>query len=122
MRKVKPKQQKSRGGQPANQNAAKHGFYATVLKKAEQLELQAASEIEGLDEEIAVMRLKLRQLIENQPDRIDLHMNAASVLARMIRVQHQLTPEQGNGLREANKTVIKDIAIPLGVAAIEKHL
>ena len=122
MKKVKPKPQKSRGGQPDNQNATKHGFYATVLKKAEQLELEAASEVEGLDEEIAVMRMKLRQLIEQHPDRIDLHMDAASVLARLIRIQHQLTPEQGKGLKQAIQMVIKDIAIPLGVAAIEKHL
>ena len=36
-----------------NQDARKHGFYSRVLDEAEQLELKAAREIEGIDDEIA---------------------------------------------------------------------
>ena len=116
------KEKKTRGAQPGNQNALKHGFYAKVLQEADKMELSMAAEVEGLDEEIAVLRLKLRQLIEQHPERVDLHMNAAGVLARLIRIQHQLTPEQHKGLKEAIKVVLRDVAVPLGVKVIEGHL
>jgi len=109
---------KTRGGQPGNQNAKKHGFYSKVLTEAEKLELNEAASIEGLDAEIAIMRFKLKQLLEQCPERIDLHMSAASTLARLIRIQYQITPEQKNRLKDAITMVIKDVAIPLGLKFI----
>ena len=104
-----------RGGQPGNQNARKHGFYSRVLSKAEQLEVAEAEGIEGLDGEIAVLRVKLRELLEKHPDRIDLQMQAAGTLARLIHTRYQITPEEKKNLKEAITTVLKEVAIPLGL-------
>jgi len=109
-----------RGAQPGNQNARKHGFYSRALEEAEGLELAEAAEVEGLDGEIAVLRLKLRQLLQDHPERIDLQIRLANTLARLIRVRYNITPEQKNTLKEAIATVLKDVAIPLGVQFIPK--
>ncbi|MFC1924822.1 hypothetical protein ACFLXA_05630 [Chloroflexota bacterium] len=104
-----------RGAPLENQNARKHGFYAKALDEAEKLELAEAAGIEGLDDEIAVLRVKLRQLLEKHPERIDMHIQAASTLARLIRTRYKITAEEKKTLKEAIATVLKEVALPLGL-------
>lgn len=111
---------KKRGAPPGNQNARKHGFYSQTLDEAEKLELEEASTLDGLDAEIAILRVKLKQLIENYPKRIDLQMQAANTLARLLRTRYSITNEQKKTLKEAITTVLKEVALPLGVKFITR--
>ena len=43
-------------------------FYGSALDAAERVELEAASDIDGLDREIAVLRLKLREVLSERPE------------------------------------------------------
>lgn len=104
-----------KGAQPGNQNARKHGFYSRALTEAEALELEDASMVEGLDQEIALLRIKLRTLVANEPDRIDLHLEAATGIARLIKTRYQITKEQKQSLKEAIQKVLTDVAMPLGI-------
>jgi hypothetical protein len=98
------------------------GFYSRALDEAEKLELEEASHIEGIDEEIALLRVKLRELLEEQPERIDLHLEAANIIARLIRTRYQITREQKKSLKEAIQKVLTEVAVPLGVGVGEKIL
>jgi len=108
-------QKRKRGAPKGNQNARKHGFYSKVLDEAEQLELQAAREIEGIDDEIALLRVKIHSLLEKDPDNIKLIMDATNTLARLLRTKYNLDKVQGKGIKDAIANVIKELAIPLGV-------
>jgi hypothetical protein len=91
------------------------GFYSRALDEAEKLELEEASHVEGIDEEIALLRVKLRELLEEQPERIDLHFEAANLIARLVRTRYQITREQKKSLKEAIQKVLTEVAVPLGV-------
>lgn len=91
------------------------GFYSRALDEAEKLELEEASHVEGIDEEIALLRVKLRKLLEEQPERIDLHFEAANIIARLVRTRYQITKEQKKSLKEAIQKVLTEVAVPLGV-------
>ena len=91
------------------------GFYSRALDEAEKLELEEASHVEGIDEEIALLRVKLRELLEEQPKRIDLHFEAANIIARLVRTRYQITREQKKSLKEAIQKVLTEVAVPLGV-------
>jgi hypothetical protein len=91
------------------------GFYSRALDEAEKLELEEASHVEGIDEEIALLRVKLRELLEEQPERIDLHFEAANLIARLVRTRYQITKEQKKSLKEAVQKVLTEVAVPLGV-------
>lgn len=91
------------------------GFYNRALHEAEQLELEEASHIEGIDQEIALLRVKLRELLEEQPDRIDLHFEAANIIARLAKTRYQISKEQKKSLKEAVQKVLTEVAVPLGV-------
>jgi len=79
------------------------------------MDLKEAATIEGLSNEIAILRLKLRQLLEEYPERIDLQMRAANTLARLIRTRYNITAQQKKNLREAITTVLREVALPLGI-------
>ena len=104
-----------RGAPKGNQNARKHGFYSRALSEAEKVELEEASLVEGIDQEIAFLRLKLKELAEHEPDRIDLHLEAANTIARLVRTRYQISKEQKKSLKEAIHKVLADVALPLGI-------
>jgi len=106
---------KKKGAQPGNRNAMTHGFYSKVLDEAEKLELEAAQSIDGIDDEIALLRVKIHSLVDKDPDNIKLIMEATNTLARLLRTKYNLDKAQQRGVKEAIGNVIKDLAVPLGV-------
>jgi len=109
------KAERKRGAPKGNQNARKHGFYSKVLDEAEQLDFELASGVEGIDDEIALLRVKIKSLIAHDPENIKLIMQATNTLARLVRTRYNITKEQKKGLKEAIGNVLRDIALPLGI-------
>lgn len=107
-----------KGAPQGNQNAKKHGFYSKALDEAEKLELEEARGLDGLDEEIAVLRIKLRSVIENDPQNVELALEAANTIARLVRTRYNITKEQKRSLKDAITNVLTEIAIPLGIKAL----
>ena len=54
-----------RGAPPGNQNARKCGFYAKTLSPEDQSRLLNAAEVEGLDQEVALLRARISAAAEN---------------------------------------------------------
>ena len=76
--------------------------------------------MQGLDEEIALLRLKLLELLQEQPGEIELHLRAATVLANLVKVRYAVSKEEKKGLKEAITRVLTELAVPLGVKAFIK--
>ena len=89
-----------RGAPKGNQNARKHGFYSHALSQAE--------------------RVKLSEVIEKEPDRLDLYMEAANTIARLARTRYNISKEQKKSLKEAIAKVLTEIALPLGLKTLIK--
>ena len=106
---------RKRGAPKGNQNARKHGFYSKVLDEAEQLDFELASGVEGIDDEIALLRVKIKSLIAHDPENIKLIMEATNTLAGLVKTRYNITKEQKKGLKEAIGNVLRDIALPLGI-------
>ncbi|MBI4267270.1 MAG: hypothetical protein HY662_00615 [Chloroflexi bacterium] len=104
-----------RGAPKGNQNARKHGFYSRVLDEAERLDFDLATGVDGLDEEIALLRVKIKSLLERDPENVKLVMQATNTLARLLRTRYNISREDKKGLKEAIGNVLKDVAIPLGI-------
>jgi hypothetical protein len=98
----------------------RHGFYSQALSEAEKLELEEARSIDGIDEEIAILRIKLRELIVAKPERLDIHLMLATTIARLVTTRYNITKEQKRSLKEAVTRVLTEIAVPLGIKAIIK--
>ena len=112
--------------QKAKKKTQKQRFYAEVLDEAERLNLESASDVNGIDDEIAVLRVKIKSLLEKDPENLKLIMQATNTLAGLVKTRYKISAEQKKGLKEAIANVVKDIAIPLGIsvgtAAITKKM
>ena len=110
---------RKRGAQKGNQNARKHGFYSRVLDEAEQLDFELAAGVEGIDDEIALLRVKIKSILSHDPENMGLVMEATNTLARLVKTRYNITREQKKGLKEAIGNVLRDVALPLGIAVIK---
>jgi len=106
---------KKRGAPKGNQNARKHGFYSKVLDEVEQLDFELATGVEGIDDEIALLRVKIKSILAHDPDNVRLIMQVTNALARLVRVKYNISKEDKKGLKEAIGNVLRDIALPLGI-------
>jgi hypothetical protein len=109
------KTKKERGAPKGNQNARKHGFYSKVLDEAEQLDFELVSGVESIDDEIALLRVKIKSILSSDPGNIKLIMQATNTLARLVKTRYNITREQKKGLKEAIGNVLRDVALPLGI-------
>jgi hypothetical protein len=99
---------------------AGRGFYGPALGETRSLVLEEAGGVEGLDQEIALLRLRLRDLIMECPDKIELHLRTANAIAGMVKIRYSITKEQKRSLKDAITRVLTELAIPLGVNALIK--
>ena len=105
-----------RGAPKGNQNARKHGFYSRVLNETEKFDFEQATGFEGIDDEIALLRVKIKSVLQNDPENIKLIMQATNTLARLVRTKYNLSKEDRKGLKEAIGNVLRDVALPLGIS------
>ena len=89
--------ERKRGAPKGNQNARKHGFYSRVLDEAEKLDFELATGVEGIDDEIALLRVKIKSLIAHDPDNIKLIMQATNTLARLVRTRYNISKKERRG-------------------------
>jgi hypothetical protein len=66
-------------------------FYSNALDAAERAELPEALRVDGIDEEIAVLRLRLRRAIEEHPDDLPLMFHGIDLLAKVVSTRYHLT-------------------------------
>jgi hypothetical protein len=110
------KAEKKRSAPKAKANTRRQSIYAKVLDEAEKLDFEKARGIDGIDEEIALIRLEIKKAIVDGDDRsLQILVKATNALDRLIRTRYQITAAQRKGLKEAISNVIKDVLVPLGV-------
>jgi hypothetical protein len=103
-------------------NGDKKCFYDKVLAGAEKLDFQTASGIEGIDDEITLLRVKILAIVENDPENIKLLMAATNMLARLVKIRYSMNKKQEKSLGESIRKIITEIGVPLGVAVLNKKL
>lgn len=119
-----PEPPKRRRGAPrGNKNALKHGFYSRQFNKADLVDLEAA-DILGLEDEITMIRVYIRRVIQLGNDVNDLPQAisllrvlclASASLMRLLKTQQLLgiqTDKYTVALREINKELIALISYP----------
>ncbi len=85
------------------------GFYDSALSEAERILLPEAMEVEGLEEEIAVLRVKLNSLIAQEPENMALVLRGMAMLTRAVATKYRLSKEAKENLADAIDSVLKEI-------------
>ena len=92
-----------RGGQKGNRNACKHGFYSGTLSPAETSQLWSITNLEGVDPEIAFIRVKLQSALVHGNRRVITE--ASRLLVKWYSADYGLDPAD----RRYLKTVVANI-------------
>jgi hypothetical protein len=80
--------------------AAARNFYRQALDRAESTDLKRAQEIEGLDDEIAVMRVRLKRAVEERPEDLQLLVKGLDILMRAVGTRYRLSPKSRKDLAD----------------------
>lgn len=84
-------------------------FYQAALTEAERLLLSQAQEVEGLDGEIALLRLRLRQALQEHPEDNELLLKGVAMLVKAVSTRYRLSPAAKQNLTEAITQVLKEV-------------
>ena len=96
---------RKRGGQKGNRNACKHGFYSGTLSPAETSQLWNITNLEGVDPEIALIRVKLQSSLQYDPGNRRVIREASRLLVKWYSANYRLDPTDRNYL----KTVVENL-------------
>ena len=88
-------------------------FYASVLAEAERTALEAARQLEGLDEEIALLRVKLQSALAERPDDHDLLLKSVSLLVRAVATRYRIAGPAQEDLYQSIVGVLKGVGAAL---------
>jgi len=98
---------RTRGGQKGNQNARKHGFYSTTLSPAQTRQLWNITNLEGVDPEIAFIRVKLQSSLQYDPGNRRVIREASRLLANWYSANFRLDPTDRNYLKTVVENLLK---------------
>jgi hypothetical protein len=88
-----------RGGQKGNRNARKHGFYSGSLSPAETCQLWNITNLEGVDPEIALIRVKLQSSLQHDPGNRRVIREASRLLVKWYSENYELDATDSNYLK-----------------------
>ncbi|OGO50021.1 MAG: hypothetical protein A2148_02920 [Chloroflexi bacterium RBG_16_68_14] len=98
-----------RARRPRRQSKLARDFYGSALDAAERIELDAAAEVEGLDEEIAVLRVKLRKALLKNPEDLALMLRGIDLLVKAVSARYRLSKQAEEDLAESIAGVIRGV-------------
>ena len=104
---------------PGNNPDAKVSLYEIVLNESQKARFYCAINVHSLDEEIALLRVILMFLWENDPLNFNLMIRVILTIDKMSRTRYALFGNQ-HGFLEAVTNIVRDIAVPLGAAVLSK--
>ena len=84
-------------------------FYGSALDAAERVELEEASDIEGLDREIALLRLKLREVLSKRPEDLQVMMRGIELLVKAVSARYRLSKQGEERLAESIDGVVRGV-------------
>ena len=92
-------------GRPAEPGA----FYEDALSRAERVRLSRARQLQGLDEEIALLRVRLGSLVEEQPENVELLIKGIGMLVRAVSAKYRLSPRSEKDLYQSLLGVLQGV-------------
>ena len=124
---MRNKIEKKKREQQDERNAIKQGLYQKILDEAERLDFEMPAEVDGIDDEIALLRIEIKKAISGGDiSRLKAMVVATNALEKLIRTRYQISGDRKKKLKDAISTVLRDVALPLGIgvgtSVIEKKM
>ena len=84
-------------------------FYAEALTEAERQQLEHAEKVEGFDDEIATLRVRLRTAIDGHAEDIPLMLRGIDLLVKAVSAKYRLSKKAEADLADSLANVIRGV-------------
>ena len=95
---------------PPTSDRRKHNFYERVFDPEE---LWAASQVEGIDDDIAMLRVALVEQMKNDPERqqesYDAMVKNAALIVRAVTAKYRMSPQSSQDFAEQITAVLRSL-------------
>ncbi len=98
-----------RGGPRGRGTKIARDFYGKALDAAERIELEEASDVEGLDGEIALLRMRLREALSEKPEDLQLMLRGIGLLVKAVSARYRLSKQAEEQLSDSLAGVIRGV-------------
>ena len=98
---------RKRGGQKGNRNARKHGFFSGTLSPAETSQLWNVTNLEGVDPEIAFIRVKLQSSLQHDPGNRRVIREASRLLVKWYSAEYGLDATNSKYLKAVVESLLE---------------
>jgi hypothetical protein len=85
-------------------------FYASVLDEAE---LASAREVEGVDDELAILRMKFKALVDERPEDFELMLKGAQMIVRAAGARYRMSAKSKRDFGETLAALIESTGVAL---------
>ena len=116
---MSPRIKKKPGAQPGNQNARKHGFYSRYLTLEQRRSNDSACQVNGICAELALLRCKLAEMLENDPSNVGL---VNRLINTVNRLEAARPPDEGENRISAVSGEVFGGFIAMGLARGDKDI
>lgn len=91
-------------------------FYEEALTQAERHAFRVALDVEGVDQEIAVLRLRLRTALQKHPEDLQLMLRGVVMLVQALGAKYRLPKADQDAILDAVSGEIEGDVWPRDVA------
>ncbi len=105
----KPLRAQAKAAKPKRPPDIVEDFYGSALDKAERIALQHAENIEGIDSEIAVLRVKLRTALDKNKENLPLMLRGIDLLVKAVSARYRLSKKAGEDLSDSLAGVVQGV-------------
>ncbi len=103
------------GAQEGNHNARVHGFYSRRASPEQAEEAAEAREVKGLDEEIELLRRKIRFIEETKPDDAVLIAGLIRTLSLVMSRRRYAGSGPLPAITETARKMLQNVIMPAGI-------
>jgi hypothetical protein len=103
-----PERKKKRGRPPVVRD-----FYGSALDAAQRTMLRYAEDIEGLDMEIDLLRVKLRDLVARDEKSFQLMVRGMELLAKLVSARYRLSKQAEQDIADSAANLLRGLAVQL---------
>ena len=93
-------------------------FYASRMTRTDKKRLADAQVVRGLNDEIALLRLKLGNLVDNDPDNIPLIFKGADLIVRAVAAKTRVSKDSPEDSEQGIYNMLKDASEHFGLTRI----
>jgi hypothetical protein len=90
-------------------------FYERALIASDRDLVDEARDLEGIDEEVALLRLQIRRLLEEQPEEPAALQSGIRLLVQALSARHRLSGREAANVTDAIASVLEQFAAMLAI-------